>query len=150
MMDVMRYNSGNMKPVSGRQHGYILLISVLAIGVIASATVSTLLLLGTSANRTAYSVDQSSQSMAIAQGCTEYALYQLRLSPSYAGNQQMNLGSGSCHILPLGGIGNNDRILCVEGNVDGVVRRLQIIVSQVLPETRINSWQEVAVFSLCS
>lgn len=129
--------------------GFVLLISILAIGVIASVIISTLLLLGTSAGTFSLSVQQSSQAMALAQACGEYALRQLRNDPAYTGNQIRTIGSGTCEILPVGGIGNNNRLVCVEGQIGDVFRRMEIIVPEILPQTKIASWQEVSLFTLC-
>lgn len=131
------------------RNGYILLITILVIGAVASAILSSLMLLGISANHVSFSVLQASQSLANAQACAEYGLMKLRESPSYAGNEFLTVGADQCEILTVGGIGNNNRVLCAEGRVGDSIRRLEIVINQVLPQTKIYSWQEVAVFSLC-
>ncbi len=129
--------------------GYILLITILVIGAVASAILSSLMILGISANQVSFSVVQANQSLANAQACAEYGLMKLRQSPSYAGNEFITIGTDQCEILPVGGIGNNNRVICAEGKVGDSVRRLEVVINQVLPQTKIYSWQEVAVFSLC-
>ncbi len=129
--------------------GYILLISILIIGVIASAILSSLLLLGTSAAQVSFSVQQSNQALAAAQACAEYALLKLRTSPTYAGNELLDMNNGRCELLQIGGVGNTNRLICAEGQSGDVLRRLEIVVKQLLPQTTIPSWQEVAAFSLC-
>jgi type II secretory pathway pseudopilin PulG len=129
--------------------GYILLITILIIGAMAAAILSSLLMLGISANQVSLAVSQANQALANAQGCAEYGLLKLRQSPSYAGSEFVTIGTNQCEILSIGGIGNNNRVLCTEGNVGDSVRRLEIVVKQVLPTTLIYSWQEVSVFSLC-
>ncbi len=129
--------------------GYIMLITVLFVGIIASAILTSLLLLGTSANQVSLSVVEANHSLAIAQGCAEYGLLKLRQSPSYAGNEFLTIGNHQCEILPVGGIGNNNRVLCTEGKIGDSVRRLEIVINQILPQTKIYSWQEVSVFSIC-
>lgn len=129
--------------------GYILLITILVIGAIASAILSSLMLLGISANHVSFSVLQAGQSLANAQACAEYGLIKLRQTPSYAGNEFITIGTDQCEILTIGGIGNNNRVLCTEGKIGDSVRRLEIVINQVLPQTKIYSWQKVAVFSLC-
>lgn len=130
--------------------GYLLLITILVIGVIATAVVSSLLFLGTSSSAVSLAIQQSSQAIGLAQACSEYALQQLRINPQYAGDQILTLESGTCDIHPIGGIGNNNRLVCIEGIVGDIYRRLEIVVQQVLPKTTITSWQEVTQFSLCS
>ncbi len=143
---MMRHSS----PVGTRKRsGYILLITILIIGAIASAILSSLLLLGISSAQVSFSVQQSSEALAAAQACAEYALLKLRQSPSYAGNEYRTLGSHQCEVLAVGGIGNNNRAICTEGTSGDALRRLEIAVSQILPQTKVYSWQEVSVFTLC-
>lgn len=132
-----------------KRKGFILLITILIIGAIASAILSSLLLLGISANQVSLSVQQSEKALATAQACAEYALLKLRQSPSYGGNEFLTIGDDQCEILTVGGIGNNNRAVCTEGTSGEAIRRLEIAVSQVLPQTMLYSWQEVAIFSLC-
>ena len=135
--------------VSRARKGYILLISILIVGIVSIAIVTSLVFLGTVAETMSLSVQQSAEAMAVTQGCAEYALQQLRTSPAYVGDQTLFLGNGSCDILPIGGNGNGNRILCTEGSVGQGYRRLEIVIKTVLPQTLIDSWQEVAQFSLC-
>jgi len=141
----------NISPSIGRSghRGYVLLITILIIGAIASAILSSLLLLGISSAQISLSVQQSKEALAAAQGCAEYALLQLRTSPTYAGNEFKTLGQNQCEILTIGGIGNNNRTICTEGTAGDAIRRLEIAVSQILPQTRVFSWQEAALFTLC-
>ena len=106
-------------------------------------------MLGISADQVSLSVQQSAASLAQAQGCAEYALLKLRQSPSYAGGEIRTLGVGTCEVLTIGGIGNNNRSVCAEGKTGEAIRRVEIAVSQILPHTTVYSWQEVAVFTLC-
>lgn len=127
----------------------MLLITILIIGAIASAILSSLLLLSISSTQISFSVQQSEEALAAAQGCAEYALLQLRTSPTYAGNEFIALGQNQCEILTIGGIGNNNRAVCTEGTAGDTIRRLEIAVSQILPQTTVFSWQEVSIFTLC-
>jgi hypothetical protein len=131
------------------KQGYILLITILVIGIISSAVLSSLLMLGMSAGNLTLSVQQSSQALGTAQGCAEYALRALRASPNYVGNESLTIGTGDCDILQVGGIGNNNRTICVDAQVGDTVRRLEIVINQLLPQTKIYSWQEVPAFTLC-
>ncbi len=132
-----------------KRSGYILLITILIIGAIASAILSSMLLLGISSTQVSFSVQQSQQALAAAQACAEYALLKLRQDPTYAGNEFRTLGIDQCEVLTVGGIGNNNRSLCTEGTSGDAIRRLEIAVSQILPQTQVYSWQEVSVFTLC-
>jgi hypothetical protein len=129
--------------------GFILLISILAIGFIASAILASLLMRGINAGTVSLSIQESKQALALAQGCAEYALLSLPKSPTYSGNEILPSATGTCEILTIGGVENNNRLLCTEGRSGDAVRRLEIVVRQILPQTNIDSWREVALFSLC-
>ena len=132
-----------------QESGYILLISILVIGAICSAILSSLMLLGINSSQLSHSIEESNKALALAQGCADYALLQLRTSPNYAGNEVLTYSNGTCELLAVGGSGNTNRLLCTEGQVGETIRRLEIVVNQILPQTKIYSWQEVANFSLC-
>lgn len=141
--------SAILRQVLAPQKGYILLIGIVLIGAIASLILTSLMLLGISSSHVSLSVEQASKALAASHGCAEYALLKLRQSPSYAGNETLTIGGDTCEVLPIGGIGNNNRLICSEGRSGDSVRRMEIVVGQVLPETTIYSWQEVSRFSLC-
>jgi hypothetical protein len=136
--------------INGTKHGYILLISVVIIGAISSAILASLLLLGNSASILSLSIHQSAGAQAAAQACAEYALQKLRNDPTYAGNETRTFPDSTCDILSIGGIGNENRLLCTEGHQGDAVRRLQIIIERVLPAVRIGTFEEVPVFTLCT
>jgi hypothetical protein len=137
-------------PIGRRtRRGYILLISIIAIGIIASAILSSILMLGMSAGQEAESIEFSNQALTAAEACSEYALLKLRSSPTYAGNEVLDLSNGKCEIMTVGGIGNNNRLLCLEGTAADTTRRLEIVISTLIPTTKIQSWQEVSSFTLC-
>lgn len=127
----------------------MLLITILVIGAIASAILSSLLLLGISANQVGLNIQQSAQAFSLANACAEYAILKLRQSPQYPGAEFVSVGGHQCEILTIGGVGNNNRTICAEGTIGEAVRRLEIAVNQVIPQTTIYSWQEVPVFTLC-
>ncbi len=124
---------------------------MLIIGVIASTVVSSLLLLGNESSIGSAAVEQSSSAFSIAQGCSEAALQKLRTIPNYTGSETIVFDTNAqCQILAIGGTGNENRFICAEGQVGDSIRRIEIIVSQVLPDTQIYSWKEVQIFTLCS
>ena len=130
--------------------GFVLLITVLIVGAIGTAILSSLLLLGISANKVSLSVQESAQALASAQACAEYALLQLRESPTYTGNESLPIDGHTCDIRTINGIGNTNRSICVEGRAGDSYRRLEIVVDRILPVTKVFSWQEVPLFLLCT
>lgn len=129
--------------------GYIFLVSVLAIGAIASATTVSMLLLGWAAEQNGNLVVHAVRAQEHARTCAERALYALRNDQWYAGNETVVLEDGSCDILAIGGSGTEDRTLCTQGTSGNNVRRMEITIAETVPRLRISSWEEVSSFSLC-
>src|SRR5437868_4449058 len=98
--------------ITGERGGYILLITILIVGAIATAIVTTLLFLGASSTTVSIAVQQSSQAIGNAQACADYALLQLRTNPQFEGNLSLNFDNGTCDILSIGGMGNSNRFVC--------------------------------------
>ena len=129
--------------------GFVFLISVLAVGTIALATVVSLLMLGGAAEKSTATLIDSMQAFENAYTCAERALSTLKSDLSYAGGETFVLTKGTCGVLPVGGYGNEDRILCVEGKVGGTNRRMELEIGKFFPRPEINSWNEVSAFTLC-
>lgn len=137
-----------MKHSSARP-GYVFLLTVLSIGVIATATVLSLLLLGWAAQQNGRTLAESAQARFLAQTCIERALLTLRESPSYAGGETISFSKGDCELETIGGSGNVDRTICAEGRSGRSVRRLELAVDLLVPTTSVSSFREVVSFSLC-
>lgn len=123
--------------------GYVFLVTVLMVGVIATATAVSLMLLSWAAEQNGYLVQRSTQAYEYANTCAERALRKLRIDPSYAGEETFSFATGSCSILSIGGSGNEHRTLCTSGVVDNISRRLQIDIDRLYPSVRVSSWVEV-------
>jgi len=136
--------------VTQRHSGYVLLLATLFVGAIASIVLTSVLLLGTNSSLVHFSVEQGAKALAAAHACAEIALQTLRENPGYAGNQFYYPDSvETCEVLLIGGTGNTNRLLCVEGTTGNTVRRLEIVIKKIYPKIEISSWREVAAFSLC-
>lgn len=126
--------------------GYITLISVLVIGAVGVAIVTSLILLGLSSSRTSFAIEQSSQAKALVNACAEYALQQIKDSPSYVGTSGLQApGLGTCSYSVQSQGGQNRTILSI-GTVGPVVRKVKIVITKVSPAITISTWQEVALF----
>lgn len=132
------------------RRGYIFLLSVIMIGAIATATLSSLLMIGVGSMQIGFTVRQSEQARSLAQTCAERALRALWEDTSYAGIEALTFSEGQCDILRVGGSGNENRSVCAEGRVGSTVRRYEILLEQVLPSIQVSAWREVDQFSACS
>lgn len=129
--------------------GYIFLLSILAIGIIAVATTLSLLLLGWGAEQNGFAVVQSAQAWENAQTCIERTLRTLRRNLAYAGNETFILTEGTCSLNPIGGAHNQRRIICSQGNLGASTRRIEVELEKVLPSMIVTSWKEVSSFTKC-
>ncbi len=125
------------------------LVTILVVGVIAAATSISLLLLGWAAEQNGITIQQGQQALEYAQTCVERSLRNMRNDPTYVGDTTITFTNGSCTMSPIGGIGNTDRAICVAGITPRSERRIEVLVSTLLPTTVIGSWQEVSAFTLC-
>lgn len=130
--------------------GYVFLMSVIMIGAIAIATLSSLLMIGVGSMQIGFTVRQSEQARSLAQTCAERALRSLWEDTAYAGGEELSFAEGPCDILPIGGSGNENRSVCAEGRVGSTVRRYEILLERVLPSIRVSTWREVDQFTACS
>jgi hypothetical protein len=129
--------------------GYVFLITVLLVGAIAIAVVTSLLFLATNTARSALTLQQSSLSHSYAVSCAELALRSLRTSANYAGDETVSMPHGTCKIYDVQGSGYENLAVCVEGVSGSTTRRMELTVASVLPSVSVSSWQEVPVITLC-
>jgi hypothetical protein len=137
--------------------GYILLLTVLSVGIITSTVAIAILLLGLSIERNSYALQISTQSYEFTQSCTEQAIERLRNNLEYTGNEEIYIGIGSgssttgkCTVRPIKGFWNNDRIVCTEATYGNFTKRRQVVhIDTVLPNTIIRDWEEVAFIEEC-
>lgn len=130
--------------------GYVMLLATLFVGAISSIILTSVLMLGTNSAQVHFAVEQSGKALAAAYACAEKGLQKLKENPGYTGNEFFSIDAQSqCEVLPVGGTGNANRLLCTEGQVGDTVRRFEIVISQIYPQMIISSWQEVSSFSLC-
>lgn len=129
--------------------GYAFLVTVLVIGVMATATATSLMLLGWAAEQNGYLIEQSGQAEEYAKTCLERTFRKLRLEPSYAGDETITFTKGSCVVHAVIGDGINDRRVCIEGKSGDTTRRFQASIYQLFPSIKMSSFAEVVAFTLC-
>src|SRR3989338_1357885 len=128
-----------------RHGGYITLVSVLVVGAVGVAISTSLLLLGLGSSRTSFAVEQSRPAQALANACSEEALKQISMSAPFTGSGNVVLGKGACSYTVTIQGGHN-RIITAVGTVGTIVRKVKIIIDQIVPAIQVVSWQEVADF----
>ena len=152
-----------MRKTSSRD-GYVLLLTVLVVGSVASAASAAIILLGLGIERTSFSMQLSSQAMNSAWTCMENAIATLQADLDYEGNHDRSFvygyddGDGgiaydlaTCRIYPIDGTNNEDRTICAEGTFgDFTTRRFEAHLSRVMPSAVVDWWDEVDSITRCN
>lgn len=139
----------NFPCIGKHRGGYVYLLMVLFVGVIALTVLGSYMLLSVTAMQTSRSVQLSMQALSNANTCVERALLSLQSDVGYTGNETLTLSEGSCTLEAIGGNGTQNRTVCATGSVGNATRRVQVYVNTVLPAVQIRSWSEVTTFTLC-
>jgi len=132
------------------RRGYIFLISVLFISAIVLSALGSYTLISIGILQNGITFQASAQALENANTCVEHGLMELFIDNGYVGNELRTLDDGTCEILQPGGYGNANRTLCVEGISGNHTRRMEVVISRILPSIQIYSWQEVSIFTACS
>lgn len=135
---------------SRHRSGYIFLISVLFVSAIVVSAIGSFTLISIGSMQNGLTFQASAQAMENANTCAEVGLMNLFLDSGYTGDESLVLDDGTCAILTPGGYGNSNRTLCVEGISGNHTRRMEIVISSLLPSITVYSWQEVSSILSCS
>lgn len=125
--------------------GYVTLLSVLVVGAVGVAVTTSLILIGIGSSRTSFAIEQSNQSMELANACIEEALQQISDSTPYTGSDTLTLGQGTCDYT-VTSQGSQDRTITATGTVGTTVRKVKVIINKITPAFEFVLWQEVSDF----
>jgi hypothetical protein len=128
-----------------KSHGYVTLISISVVGMIALSIAITLTLFGVNSSQSSLSYGALKQAENIANACAEEALEVIKLNTSFTGTNNLNFGSNTC-TYTVSSQGGQNRTIDASGSVNGAVRKIKVIISALSPNISITSWQDVADF----
>ncbi|HLC91890.1 MAG TPA: hypothetical protein VJC09_02460 [Candidatus Saccharimonadales bacterium] len=139
-----------MKQRRGDSEGYIVLITVLIIGIAATTIALFLLITGTDASLASAGVEADAQARAGALSCTELALGSIQSDTALATptTDSYTLDSTiqqSC-TYDISGSSPNYTISAtgtVRASTDNVIHRMMVVTDQVTPQLRISSWKDI-------
>lgn len=126
-----------------KKKGFSTTTIVIILSFVSVLIVSSSLLASTDTFLSSNQILSGVESKALANSCAEVALNALKLDNTYAGNQNINLGNGTCNILSISGSGNTNRIFGVRATVRNVTRELEVSVQTINPTTILNYWREL-------
>ena len=124
------------------QRGYALVISVLVLGtmLLSIAAATAFSLSRTQLREQGWESGMRAQSLA--EGCAEYAILQLRLDGTYAGNEEIEIQGEPCTVRPI--LLGASTTIETEATVDNRVYRLRVEVEPT--DIVIESWKRVITF----
>jgi len=128
--------------VSGRESGYVALLTVLIVGAAATAIALVLLASGTDSQRSTLIEQQSKQARAQAIACAEEALQQVHDNVAFSGSNTLTLGQGTC-TYTVTVTAPSTRSIFATGTVNNVVKKVQTYATINTSSISITSWQEV-------
>ena len=122
--------------------GQVLIVGVIVVGAIGLLIAGTLLVVGLNSLKEAVTTSQSVKVMALNNGCAENALYYIRQLPSYTGSDNYTLDNDNICLFTVSNIGEQKKIE-LSSTVDGIIRKVEIILTIINNEITIDSWQDV-------
>ena len=115
------------------------------IGAVGVAIAVSVIWLGLGSSKSSFTLEQGSQTKALANACSEEALQQIRDSTPFTGTGNLTLGQGTCNYTVTSQGGQN-RTATASGTVGTIVRKVKILIDAINPDINVTSWQEVADF----
>lgn len=136
-----------MNVIDTQQQGYVILLSVLVVGVIGMAITIAVLQLGASHIQTSITGVHAIDASYVAESCIEEAIEQLRRDSTYAAGDSITFDGGAeCTISAVAGTGTTNRTIQVIATSDSITQRYEVIISDVAAPVDISSWNYVESF----
>jgi hypothetical protein len=136
---------GSIKKCYNKNNGYIVLLSVLLVGAVASAIVITSLTLGLDRSRTAFTALNSTQALMLAETCAEVSLQEIDNDNTFTGSATLNPPEGECQYTVVD-IAEGVKEIRARGEKHNNIRKVLIETQELDPEIIISSWKEVKEF----
>lgn len=130
---------------SNNQKGYVLLLLVIIVASLSTTAIFTLSTITVNNLKTSRVTEKMYQAKALADGCVEVALQEIRDSGTISATSVLSFGEGSCEYV-ISSLGGDSREITGEGTVDDVVRKVRVTTNALNPQIIVNSWEEVSTF----
>jgi hypothetical protein len=137
-------------PLRKAEEGYIVLITILVIGIVATTVALFLLITGTDAGLASSGVESESQARGGALACAELALGAIQANTSLAtpasGSSTLDSTTQETCSYTISGSSPNfdiNSIGTVRASTDNFVHRVTVSIDQVSPKLHVTNWQDV-------
>ena len=126
---------------SAKEKGYILLTSVLIVTAVGLTIALALIVLGLGTAKNSLNVSQYNQAKALANGCAEKVLQEIRNSSSFSGNGTFVFDEGSC-IYTVTNTGGENREISVAATISNITRNIFIAIDTINPKIHVTTWHD--------
>lgn len=126
-----------MKSKTGQQGQALVVLLVFMIMSITVTSAAVVIMISNS--QAASTLEQGNDALSIAESGVENALLRLLRSPTYTG-ETLTVGEGSATV---GIVGVNPKIVTSQGETNGFVRTVQVVVTMISDVWHITSWKEI-------
>ncbi|KKQ35859.1 MAG: hypothetical protein US52_C0014G0004 [candidate division WS6 bacterium GW2011_GWA2_37_6] len=123
---------------------YVLLTTVIIIAIVTTLLVANMIAINTESTVSVGVLRDSKEALFLSDACAEVAIDKLKDNNTYTGNEVLNISSESCSILLVQGTGNTNRTVQTTSTVGDSTQKVQIVITQLNPDTQIASWKVVA------
>ncbi len=128
---------------SNNKKGFVTLASVILLMFIAIAVFTSILTINIDSFKGVEALREGLRAKTLANSCVEIALDKLKLDDTYTGNEVIQITPiDQCEILLISGTGNTNRVIRTIGRTDGYVRKIEVSISEINPDTIISNWLE--------
>ena len=132
------------------ESGYIVLITVLVLGLVVTTVAMFLLITGTDATIASAGVESGAEAKAAAEACTQLALRAIQQDPLLAspsnGSSTIDPAIGQECNYSITGTSPNytvNAVGIVRHTTDNYTQRIEVILDQVSPSLHVASWQDI-------
>lgn len=140
-MAVLRYANSDIEDESGM----VLLIGVLVVSAV-GVMIGLFLILGSiAATNNSQVYQQSDRALGLAESCAEAALQAIADNTSVSGPGSATIGGETCEYEIVAGAGDT-RTIQAEATKGGLIKRVEVVTSDLSPTIEIESWREVESF----
>lgn len=121
------------------EEGFVVLLLILVISTVTLLIGYSAMVLGLRELDMGYSSSESSNALALAEGCVDETLRQLNFNSSYTGGT-LSFGDDSCIITVVDSSG--DKIITVTGQIGNYYKKVEVNATVSTTPYIINSWEE--------
>lgn len=127
---------------NNQKSAFAALFSVLILMIISGFVITSILVSSATGIQNNSVYRDGIEARALADSCANVAIDNLKDDNTYPGSESITIASKQCQILVISGSGNNNRVVRGQATVNGVTKKIEVNISELVPNTIINYWEE--------